>query len=126
MKKIFVHYKDIIKIFVIMMLIEIITLFGITLFIIPGVIMIFNFSIVPYIYRENKHLDILSLLKLSCKIMSGNKMKLLLFEFSFILWFLLVVSTFGFAIIWVGPYSQVSYAIFYSQIKEEYYASNLI
>ncbi len=125
-KQLFVHYKDIVKIFVIVVMTQIIANLGLLLFIVPGIMAVTTFSIIPYMYRENRDLDIFKLLSLSWKMMKGHKMSAFLFELSFILWLLLVIFSFGLAIIWIGPYMDVSLAIFYNQIKEEYYASNVL
>ena len=49
--------------------------------------------------------------------MKGNKWKLMCLGFRFIGWFLLVMLTFGIGFLWVGPYSYVSYAQFYDDLK---------
>ena len=58
-------------------------------------------------------------LKESQRMMDGHKWELFVLGLSFIPWLLLVCVTFGIALLYVGPYMQVTYTNFYRTLKEE-------
>ncbi|AIO18547.1 hypothetical protein KQ51_00667 [Candidatus Izimaplasma bacterium HR1] len=55
----------------------------------------------------------------SKRLMKGSKWQLVLLGLSFILWIFVVVITFGFAMIYLGPYMSQSITNFYNHIREE-------
>jgi uncharacterized membrane protein len=93
-------------------------LIGTILFIVPGIIAAYKFSMVNYIIAENPGISAREALKKSKEIMNGNKMRFFLLGLSFFGWALLVVLTLGIASIWVNPYIQASNATFYREITE--------
>lgn len=90
------------------------------LFVIPGLIAAFSYSMAVYVYIENPDMSPLEALKRSKQIMNGHKMDLLMLNLSFILWHLLGMVTCGLAYIYVMPYIAIAQANFYNDIKEEY------
>lgn len=91
------------------------------LFVIPGVIKALELSMVPYILAEQPHLSKDEVFQLSRDMTDGNKMKILLFQLSFFLWFLLASVTFGVVhVFWVAPYVDASNAELYKQLAGEY------
>ena len=90
--------------------------FGLILFIVPGVIAAFKYSMVNYIIAENPGITAREALERSKDIMDGNKFRLFRFYLTFIGWELLVALTFGIASIWVTPYMNASFAAFYRDI----------
>jgi uncharacterized membrane protein len=93
-------------------------LIGTILFIVPGIIAAYKFSMVNYIIAENPGISAREALKKSKEIMNGNKMRFFLLGLSFFGWALLVVLTLGIASIWVNPYIQASNATFYREITK--------
>ncbi len=90
-------------------------------FVIPGVIKALELSMVPYILAEQPHLSKDEVFQLSRDMTDGNKMKILLFQLSFFLWFLLASVTFGVVhVFWVAPYVDASNAELYKQLAGEY------
>ena len=87
------------------------------LFVIPGIIKSFSYSMSYYIMLENPEIGINEAIKKSSKIMEGNKLKLFLLQLSFIGWFLLAPFTFGLLYIYIIPYIQTSMVNFYNSIK---------
>lgn len=67
---------------------------------------------------ENPEIKALDAMKKSEKMMDGHKWDLFVFDLSFILWNLLVMITFGIAVIYVGPYIETSKANYYLKLKE--------
>ena len=92
------------------------------LFIIPGIIKAFAYSMAPYLLAENPQMTPTEALDESQRLMQGHKMDLFILQLSFIGWYLLVLVTIGIAAIWVGPYVQATTAEFYNSLvgtKEE-------
>lgn len=94
------------------------------LFIIPGIIKAFSYSMAMFIASENKGISALEAIKRSESMTNGHKMELFLLFLSFIGWILLSVITFGIAYIWVMPYMNATFANFYNKIKVENSVSN--
>lgn len=87
------------------------------LLIIPGIIKQYAYSMAPYIMAENPMMTATEALDESQRIMKGHKMDLFILQLSFIGWFLLVIITFGIALIWVAPYIEAARAEFYLEIS---------
>ena len=91
-------------------------LLGMLLFVVPGIIAAFKYSMVNYVIAENPGISAKEALEKSKEIMKGNKLRLFFFGFSFLGWCLLAVLTLGIAGIWVIPYINASCAAFYREI----------
>ena len=89
------------------------------LFVIPGIIKAYSYSMSFYILAENPDMTAREALNESKEIMKGNKLNFFILELSFFFWLLLVVVTFGIAAIYVEPYMQLTYANFYHNIKRQ-------
>lgn len=87
------------------------------LFVIPGIIAIYRYSMAPYILAENPDIGILEAIDLSKQMMIGNKLRLFFLGLSFFGWLLLSVVTFGIAHLWVTPYIEAAHAAFYLDIS---------
>ena len=113
-------YKNYLNALVAIVLQGLIIIAGCFLFIIPGIIFAYMFSLVPFIIADDakQNLSAVDILKESARLMKGYKWKLFCLYFSFIGWILLCVITFGIAVIWISPYMAASHAVFYDKIKE--------
>ena len=89
------------------------------LFIIPGIIKAYSYSMVPYILRDHPEMTATEAINRSREIMNGRKWNLFCLQFSFIGWILLCGLTFGILTLWVYPYMQQAEANFYESIKGE-------
>lgn len=87
------------------------------LFIIPGIIKAYSYSMSMYILAENKGKPALECINESKLMTYGRKMDLFVLELSFIGWGLLCVITFGIAGIWVIPYIQTTMTNVYHSFK---------
>ncbi len=87
------------------------------LFIVPGIIKSYSYSLSMYILSENKNKPALECIKESEKMTEGHKMDLFVLGLSFFGWILLTILTFGIAIIWVGPYMNATYSNAYNHLK---------
>lgn len=86
-------------------------------FIIPGIIKSFAYSMTFYIMADDKEIGANDAIEKSQKIMMGNKWKLFRLELRFFGWALLCLLTLGIGFIWLIPYIQVTMVKFYDDIK---------
>jgi uncharacterized membrane protein len=84
------------------------------LFIIPGIIKAFSYSMAPYILADNPQMTAREALQSSKELMDGKKGRLLYIALSFIGWCLLGSITLGIAYIWILPYMYATLAAFYN------------
>lgn len=98
-------------------LVSLFTLLWSLLFIVPGIIKAYSYSMAMYIYSENRNMGALEAINKSKEIMEGHKMDLFILELSFAGWFLLGVITFGIALIYFIPYAETTFANFYLAIS---------
>ncbi len=89
------------------------------LFVIPGIIKAYAYSMSYYVLLDNPNLTANEARKKSMELMSGNKWRLFCLQFSFIGWYLLSMLTFGILLFWVVPYMNVATAKFYVELLPE-------
>lgn len=99
------------------LLVGVITLALALLFIVPGVIFGFSAYFTFQIMNDYPNLKPSEAIKLSRKIVSGNRTELFTYELSFIPWYLLVMVTFGLANIYVLPYKSTCDALYYENFR---------
>ena len=87
------------------------------LFVIPGIVKGYSYSMSTYVLAENKGKPALECIKESKAMTEGHKMDLFVLDLSFIGWYLLCGITFGIAGIWVIPYISATYANVYNYLK---------
>jgi len=88
------------------------------LFIIPGIIKAFAYSMAPYIMADNPEMSSLDAITASKIMMKGHKGRLFGLYLSYIGWFLLCMLTFGIGFIFLTPWIQASVAEFYQDILD--------
>lgn len=94
------------------------------LFIVPGIVKLCEYSMVPYILAENPYINPNDAIKWSREITMGHKMKIFILCLSFFGWFLLGIIFFGgvsivLGIVFVVPYFKVTFAELYFTLKED-------
>lgn len=89
------------------------------LFIIPGIVKSFAYSMTPYILEENPDMRASEAIKRSEEMMRGHKFDLFYLYLSFLGWYLLSVLTCGIGFFWSIPYSQTAVIAFYNDLKVE-------
>ncbi len=94
-------------------------MFWTLLFYIPGIIKSYSYAMSDYILLENPNLTTDEAITRSRKMMDGNKFKFLLFQLSFIGWYLVIYLTCGIASIYVLPYIKAATGNFYLALKKE-------
>lgn len=87
------------------------------LFVIPGIVKMYSYSMSMYILAENKGKGALECINESKAMTQGYKADLFVLDLSFIGWLLLCGITCGIAYIWVGPYISATKANVYNSLK---------
>lgn len=123
---IFHFYKDTIKCIGACLLQAIFVFLWALLLIVPGIIKLIAYALVPYLMADEKYNDtkIPELLKLSENMMKGHKMDFFLLNLSFIGWHILAAFTLFLLEIWVAPYQQIAVTKFLTDVKESYEQNN--
>ena len=88
------------------------------LFVIPGIVKIYSYSMAPFILADNPDFTAREALSKSKKIMNGHKFELFVLQLSFFWWYILDWITLGIASIYVIPYVNATTTNFYNKIKE--------
>ena len=86
------------------------------LFIIPGLIAAYRYSLTSYILAENPEMDANDAITRSKELMKGNKWRLFCLRFSFIGWDILSILTLGIGDSWRTPYQNAAAAAFYREL----------
>lgn len=86
------------------------------LFIIPGLVKMYAYSMSWYIYKDHPELGATECITASRQMMDGYKMQLFLLDLSFIGWYLLGALCFGVGVLFVVPYHEVARANFYQEL----------
>lgn len=89
------------------------------LFIVPGIIKMFEYSIIPYILADDPEISTKEAFKKAKEMMKGNKWRLFKLEFSFIGWAVLCFLTFGIGTFFLAPYMDAAIAEFYMELKNK-------
>jgi len=105
------------KKFVIVILRELFTALWSLLFIIPGITYYYKSYFSYQIMCEYPNLKPTEALKLSEKMVKGNKGELFLLDLSFFWWYCLTAVTFGLASIYVIPYVSTTQALYYENFR---------
>lgn len=106
--------------FLLQLLRVLIVTIGTVLFVIPGIIATFGLALAPYILYENPGMPVKDVLITSYEMMKGNKWRLFCLSSSFLLLAVLcVLFTLGIGFLWLTPYIEASYAVFYEELKRE-------
>ncbi len=87
------------------------------LFVIPGIVKRYSYSMAYYILADNPDFTAREALNTSKRIMKGHKAELFVLHLSFFWWYILAAITCGLAYIYVSPYISATEANFYNRIK---------
>ena len=87
------------------------------LFIIPGIIAAYSYSMTEYILADNPEMAASEAIERSKEMMSGNRWRLFCLQFSFIGWSILCSFTMGIGNLWLTPYKQAATAAFYREVS---------
>lgn len=89
------------------------------LFIIPGIIMAYAYSMAIFVANDNPELTPMEAIKKSKELMRGHKWDLFVLDLSFIGWILLCCLTCGIGFIFLAPYIEMAHAEFYRELTEK-------
>ena len=89
------------------------------LFVVPGIVKWFSYSMAFFILRDNPEIGAVEAITRSRKMMNGYKGKLFCLYLSFIGWALLCCLSLGIGFLWLCPYINASLAHFYEDLKAE-------
>lgn len=96
---------------------------GLVLFIIPGVILMAKLSFYKTIYFT-EDVTVLDALKKSWEITSGEVKDVIWFNITFVGWLILRGITLGIADVFVTPYYEISYYLYYQELLKKYKPSD--
>lgn len=88
-------------------------------FVIPGIVKAFEYSIIPYILAENPEMSSKEVFAEAKRLMKGNKMRVLMLDLSFIGWLLVSILTVGIGAFIIAPYYHATRAEFYKEIMSK-------
>lgn len=92
------------------------TIFWLALFIVPGVVKAYSYRMTQRVLVDNPRLSVGEAIKESKLIMQGNRFELFKLDLSFSLWFILSMASLGIGFLFLIPYMETSYALFYNDI----------
>ncbi|MBO1624046.1 DUF975 family protein [Bacillus arachidis] len=113
--------KKYIKSILIHLLISIYLALWILLFIIPGIVKCFSYTMTYFILNDHPEFSMNQAITESRRMMNGNKMDYFVMCLSFIGWFILSVFTLGIGFLWLIPYFYTTKAAFYEKVSQDYY-----
>ena len=116
-KDAFSGFDDFFAAFKVTLLVGIYTFLWSLLFVIPGIVKGYSYSMAMYILAENKGKSARECIEESKKMTDGHKMELFVLSLSFIGWMILGSLTLGIAYIWIAPYMQVTFTNAYLSLK---------
>lgn len=101
------------------LLVQLYTFLWSLLFVIPGIVKMYSYSMTFYILKDHPEMTATQAIDRSRQIMQGNKWRLFCLHLSFIGWLILCGLTFGILTLWISPYMELATANFYESIKGE-------
>ena len=116
-KDTFSGFDDFFSAFKVTLLVGLYTFLWSLLFIVPGIIKSYSYSMSLYVLADNKGKSARECIAESKAMMEGHKMELFVLDLSFIGWYLLCSLTCGLAFLYVAPLLNTAHANFYEEIK---------
>lgn len=87
------------------------------LFIIPGIVASYSYSMAPFIMAEHSEMTAREALTASKTLMDGHKAELFFLKLSYFGWGLLCALTLGIGTLWLNPYVNAAHAAFYRDLR---------
>ncbi|PKJ54335.1 DUF975 family protein [Bacillus sp. SN10] len=113
------------KSFLLYLLVNLYLFLWMLLFIIPGIIKSFSYSMTYFIINDHPEYSLNEAITESRRMMDGHKMEYFILCLSFIGWFILSCITIGIGFLWLIPYFYTTSAAFYEEVAEEYYEKKI-
>lgn len=86
------------------------------LFIIPGIVKSYAYAMTPFIMAKNPEMTASEAITASKEMMDGHKGELFTLDLTFIGWDLLCLLTLNIGHLWLNPYKNAAYAVFYMDL----------
>ncbi len=109
------RYGNVIKV---MFITNLIVFLWTLLFIIPGIVKGYAYSMVPYILADNPQIDYKRAMELSEQMTMGEKANIWVLDLSFIGWYLLGLLACGIGMVFVHPYVDATKAELYITLRK--------
>ena len=87
------------------------------LLIIPGIVKGFSYAMTPFILEDHPEMTASEAINASKKLMDGHRMDLFILSLTFIGWQILACLTMGIGFLFLNPYMNAAYAVFYREIS---------
>jgi len=95
------------------------------LFIIPGIVKFYAYSMVPYILADNPDIGYKRALELSQQMTHGEKWRMWVLDLSFTGWYLLGAMACGLGVIFVRPYDDATHGELYLALRQKAIENNM-
>lgn len=115
-EQVFDGFKEFVRGFLAYLLIMIFVILWALLLIVPGIIAALSYALTYYLMVDNPELSAMDAMGKSKELMRGHKMDLFLLGLSFLGWALLCILTLGIGFLWLAPYMNASFALFYQGV----------
>ncbi len=89
------------------------------LLIIPGIIKMYAYRLVPYILADNPNIGHKRAIELSNQMTMGQKLDIFILDLSFLGWYLLGALAFGIGVLFVQPYYDATNAELYFELRQQ-------
>ncbi|MGI9541051.1 MAG: DUF975 family protein [Flavobacteriaceae bacterium] len=119
----FEGFKPLLTVLLCYAIIAVLTIVGLVLLIVPGIIMALGFSMTYYIIADDPEITFLVALEQSWKLTDGFKMELLVLNLRFIPWYILGLLCLIVGIFAVIPWHNSTLALYYEHLKEQQLSS---
>lgn len=100
-------------------LVSVFVAIGSLLFIVPGILFAYSFSMVYYVMNDRPELSPMEALKESYRLMKGHRWQLFCLTLSFIGWALLGALCLGIGSLWATAYLETATAVFYDELVNQ-------
>ncbi len=87
------------------------------LLVIPGIVKSYSYAMTPFIMTDHPELSASDAINRSKEMMNGHKWNLFVLDLTFIGWAILCVLTLNLGNLFLNPYVNAAYAVFYRQIS---------
>ena len=99
------------------LMITLFTFLWMLLFIIPGIVKMFSYSMAYFIRVDHPEYDWKRCMHESEDMMRGHRWRLFCLMLSFIGWIIVGILALGVGVLWVAPYIETTTAVFYDDLK---------
>ena len=113
----FEGFKPLVTVLLCYGIITLLTLVGLVLLIIPGIVVALGFSMTYYVIAEDPEISFQAALEQSWKLTDGYKMELLELNLRFIPWYLLGLLCFLVGVFAVIPWHNTATALYYEDLR---------